>query len=387
MVQGSGLTVGADRVVTGDEILEPGLIDLDGDRIVSVRRGTAEQAQTFYPNSTIVPGFVDCHVHGGGGFNYSGRSPAETRKARRAHLVKGGTTTSLVSLVSLTPGEIREEIKTLLPLIEEGLFAGIHLEGPWLSPAAKGAHDEHVLRHPDLDEIKDYIALAEGKISMVTLAPELPGALRAIELLRESEITVAIGHTNADYQTTKHAIDAGASVATHLFNAMPPLHHRAPGAALALLEDPRVSCELILDGQHLDSAIVNLVLSVKNPQQIVLITDAMAAAASSDGTYTLGSLTVSVSQGKAYVAGTETIAGSTARMSQVFNRALRLHEDTVPASDRLLQAVHLTATNASELFGWKHTGMIKANGYADFVVLDAAYDISTVFLRGQEISG
>lgn len=185
-------------------------------------------ADAEFPDAIVVPGFVDMHVHGGGGASFADGNAADIARAAEFHL-RHGTTTTLASLVTAGPAELLSAVGALAEATRDGVVAGIHLEGPWLSPARCGAHDHTRMRAPDPAEIESVLAAADGAVRMVTLAPELPGSDAAIRRFRDAEVVVAVGHTDATYTQTRHAIDLGATVGTHLFNAMPPLDHRAPG--------------------------------------------------------------------------------------------------------------------------------------------------------------
>ena len=206
--------------------------------------------------------------------------------------------------------------------VRAGVIDGIHLEGPWLSAQRCGAHQPALMRDPDPAEIDRVLEAGGGAIRMVTIAPERDGALAAIGQIVDAGVVAAVGHTEATYDQTRAAIDAGATVGTHLFNAMRPINTREPGPVIALLEDPRVTVELITDGVHVDPALYRHVFRSVGPDRVSLVTDAMAAAGMSDGGYWLGPLAVDVVDGVARVAGTETIAGSTATMDHVFRFAV-----------------------------------------------------------------
>ncbi len=270
---------------------------------------------------TVVPGFVDTHVHGGGGANFSAASAQETAAAVALHR-RHGTTTLIASLVTAGPDELLSQVRSLAADVRAGLLAGIHLEGPWLSVHRCGAHEPALMRDPDPAEIDRVLAAGDGAVRMVTLAPERDGALAAIDRLTAAGVVAAVGHTEAGYAQTRAAIDAGATVGTHLFNAMRPIGQREPGPVIALMEDPRVTVELITDGVHIDPAIYRHVTRSVGAQRVSLITDAMAATGMTDGHYELGPLGVDVVDGVARVAGTDIIAGSTATMDQVFRFAV-----------------------------------------------------------------
>lgn len=377
------------RVVAGDRVLAPGWVEVSGERIAAV--GAGRPVPDRIPDSpaisddgtavldlgdaTIVPGFVDVHVHGGGGASFSDGTAEAVRIARGAHLASG-TTTMLASLVADSREALLAQVAVLASCAQAGEIAGIHLEGPWLSPQRAGAHDPAHLRAPDPTEIDELLDAGAGQVRMVTIAPELPGALDAIRRLSASGVHVAVGHTEADDETTRAAIDAGARGATHLFNAMRPLDHRAPGPILALLEDERVAVELIADGVHLHPAIAAAVERSAGPLRTLFVSDAMAAAACGDGGYRLGGLSVDVRDGVARLAGTDTVAGSTATMADLFRTR-------VSADPALVSAVRLTAGTPARVLSLSGVGAIAPGMFADLVALDADSRVTRVMHRGR----
>ncbi len=302
----------AGTVLTGERTLGAGWVEIESDRIVGIGPDAAPRpADLDLGDVVVAPGFVDMHVHGGGGgafFEATDESVGATVALHRRH----GTTSMMASLVSDQPEALRRQVGFLADHVADGALLGIHLEGPWLAERRCGAHEPTALRDPDPAEIEALLRAGRGAVRMVTLAPELPGALEAIRRIVDAGAVAAIGHTDATYEQARAAIDAGATVATHLFNAMRPVHHREPGPVVAALEDPRVTVELIHDGVHLHPALHRLVTADVGVDRVALVTDAMAAAGMSDGAYRLGSLAVDVTDGVARVAGTDTIAGSTA---------------------------------------------------------------------------
>lgn len=355
----------ADAVVTGTHVLRPGWVEVADGRIVGVGSGEPPRTPDQRFSGTIVPGFVDMHSHGGGGaaFTEATREAVETVTAlHRRH----GTTAMMASLVSAAPAELLRQVTGLAEEVRAGRVLGIHLEGPWMSPCRIGAHEPSTLRHPDLAEIDALLAAADGAIRMVTLAPELPGALAAVERFVEAGVVVAVGHTEATYEQTRAAIHAGARVATHLFNAMRPIHHREPGPVVALCEDPRVTVELIGDGVHVHPVNYRTVVDLVGPDRVVLMTDAMAAAGMADGAYKLGSLDVDVTDGVARVAGTDTIAGSTATMDALFRFAVE--HSSVGGDAALLAAVTQTSLTPARTLGLPAPGLT-SGAPADLVLL------------------
>ncbi len=377
--EGVSVLIGAREVLTGAEVLRPGWLEVSDGRVVATGRGAPpRRVDVDLPDSTVVPGFVDTHVHGGGGATFSDATPEATRTAAGLHL-SHGTTTLVASLVSADVAGLHRQVEALAGQVGDGLIAGIHLEGPWLSPRRRGAHEPSALRAPDLAELDDLLAASAGTIRMVTLAPELPGALEAIGRLVEAGTVAAVGHTDGTYDHTRAAIDAGATVATHLFNAMRPVHHREPGPVVALLEDERVTLEMITDGTHLHPALYRQVLASAGADRVSLVTDAMAAAGMPDGDYRLGQLAVDVADGVARLAGTDTIAGSTATMDQHFRFAVAQGGPDHAAA--LAAAVHQTSVGPARALGLP-SPVLTAGASADLVVLDATLRLTHVMRHG-----
>jgi N-acetylglucosamine-6-phosphate deacetylase len=324
----------------------------------------------------IVPGFVDIHNHGGGGAAFSGPADDVLRAvhAHRAH----GTTTLVASTVTDDMDFLVKQAGLLSELAEQGEIAGIHFEGPFISPCRKGAHSEALLRDPDPAEVRKLIDAARGRARMVTLATELPGGIDSVRLLAEHGVIAAVGHTDATYEQTVEAIEAGATVATHLFNAMPQIGHRAPGPITALLEDERVTVELINDGTHLHPASLQLAFHHAGAQRVAFITDAMDAAGVGDGRYLLGPLEVEVSDGVARLVEGGSIAGSTLTMDRAFKRAVTV--DRLPVQD----VVAAISANPAKLLGMYDTvGSLEPGKDADLVVLDEHFDLKGVMRRGE----
>lgn len=379
------MLVTASTLVTGDAVLRPGWLDISAGTVTGLGQGEPPRPLTdgdmVLGEVTVVPGFVDMHVHGGGGGAFPVATDEETATAVEMHLAHG-TTTIMASLVSARPDELLRQVDVLSAHVQDGLIGGIHLEGPWLSPLKKGAHDPGALRSPDAGEVSRVLTAARGTVRMVTIAPELDGGLDAVRQVVDEGVVAAVGHTDASYEQTLAAIDAGARVGTHLFNAMRPVHHREPGPVTALVEDPRVTVEMIGDGVHLHPSLYRGVCQRVGPDRVTLVTDAMSAAGMPDGSYRLGTLGVDVVDGVARVAGTDTIAGSTATMDQLFRFAVT-HGATGTGNTgdtALLRAVRQTSVNPARAVGFPTAGL-HVGGRADAVVLDADLQVTTV-LRG-----
>jgi N-acetylglucosamine-6-phosphate deacetylase len=327
---------------------------------------------------TVVPGFVDTHLHGGGGANFSTASAADTATAVALHR-RYGTTTVVASLVTAGPDELLRQVSELANDVRAGLIDGIHLEGPWLSVLRCGAHQPSLMRDPDAGEIDRVLDAGGGTVRMVTLAPERDGALAAIRQIVDAGVVAAVGHTEATYEQTRAAIDAGATVGTHLFNAMRPIDRREPGPIIALLEDERVTVELITDGVHVDPAIYRHVTRSAGPDRVSLVTDAMAATGMADGVYHLGPLEVDVVEGVARVSGTNTIAGSTATMDRVFRFAVT--HSGLPRDEALVLAVRQASLNPARALGMPCEGLVPGSA-ADLVVLDDDLAVTGVLRQG-----
>ena len=330
---------------------------------------------------TVVPGFVDIHVHGGGGASYASGIAEEALVAARTHQLHG-TTTTMASTVTGEIDELCRQASVLSELVEDGVLAGVHFEGPFISINRCGAHQPDLLRDPDPALVRKLVDAARGTARMVTLAPELDGGIESIRLLKELGVIAAIGHTDAHYDKTLAGIEAGATVATHLFNAMPGIAHRAPGPIVALLEDERVTVELVGDGVHLHPAVIDLAIKAAGLDRVALITDAMSAAGFGDGLYPLGPLQVRVEDGVARLVEGGSIAGSTLTLDVAFRRAVTLNGLS------LVRAAQVLSLNPAKLIGMDdRVGSIEAGKDADLVVLNDAHELVAVMRKGEWVVG
>ena len=314
----------------------------------------------------VVPGFVDTHCHGGGGATYATTDPAQARAARQFHR-EHGTTTAIASLVTAELDVLGAQIAALVPLVESGEFAGIHLEGPFLSAERKGAHDPALLRDPDPTVVMGLVGQSPRAITMVTLAPELTGGLTTVRELAEVGVVAAIGHTDADDAVAERALAAGATVVTHLFNAMRSIHHREPGPIPRLLSDDRCEVELIADGFHLHPEVVRMAVAAAGVDRVALITDAMAAAGMPDGDFVLGELQVAVRDGRARLVASDgtlgSIAGSTLTMAGAFERM-------VGWGYPIDQVAAMAATTPARWHGLDTVGELAPGYRADLCLVD-----------------
>jgi len=388
----SGVLSGG-RVVTPEGVLSPGWIRLAGSRIDAVGPGEppgpARLPRTDLGGAWVLPGFVDMHVHGGGGTSFTEGTATDARRAAEFHR-RNGSTTMLASLVTAPLADLEARAAMLGGLAAEGVIAGLHLEGPFLAAARCGAQDPRHMIAPDAAAFASLHAAAAGWLRVITLAPELPGATDLITAAAEAGVIAAVGHTDATADVTAAAVDAGARHATHLFNGMRPLHHREPGPVGALLDRDEVSCEVIADGVHLHDTAIRLVARAAGPGRLVLITDAMAAAGMPDGRYRLGSMWVDVAGGVARLAAgagagagprvSGAIAGSTATMASVVRHAVAAG---LPVTDVAAAA----STNPARVLGLAgRTGALGPGLDADLVVCDEAFGLRAVMRRGEWVT-
>jgi N-acetylglucosamine-6-phosphate deacetylase len=354
---------------------------VDGDSIVSTGSGPGRPLAGEHVDVAgrwLVPGFIDLHCHGGGGHSYDG-GPEEIALALEPHRAHG-TTRSVLSLVANPVSQLRQSLQTIADIADvDPLVLGSHLEGPFLAMERRGAHNADFLKEPLPYDVEELIGAARGTLRQITLAPELPNALDAIDVLVDQGIAVAVGHTEADFELTKRAFDRGARILTHVFNAMPGIHHRAPGPIVAAFEDERVTIELILDGYHVHPDVAAMAFH-SAPGRVALVTDAMAAAGADDGDYRLGSLNVSVRHGLAMLSGTTTIAGSTLTQDV----ALRCAMENAHISPRDAVTA-LTATPARALGLDHELGYLQAGFAADAVILDHAWHVQDVWGAGRRL--
>ena len=379
----SGVLSGS-RVVTPEGVLSPGWIRLAGSRIDAVGAGEPPRTPglpvTDLRGQWVLPGFVDMHVHGGGGTSFTQGTAEDARAAAGFHR-RHGSTTVVASLVTAPLTDLEARSAMLAGLAREDVIAGLHLEGPFLSAARCGAQDPRYMIAPDVAAFERLHAAAAGRLRVITIAPELPGATALITAAVRAGVIAAIGHTDATADITSAAVDAGASHATHLFNGMRPLHHREPGPVGALLDRDEVSCEVIADGVHLNDTAIRVVARVCGPGRLVLITDAMAAAGMPDGRYRLGSVRVDVAGGVARLAaGPGAIAGSTATMAGVVQRAVAAG---LPVTD---VAAAASTTPARVLGLGDRTGALRPGLDADLVVCDEEFGLRAVMRHGEWLS-
>lgn len=392
-------------VVTDRGIIKDGLLAIEGDRIVYAGRSDhfdepgfdqadvdAANIMTLPADQRVIPGLIDVHNHGGNGGDFPSGDEASARTAVD-FLHRAGTTTLLASMVTASPADLIKGIELYAGMTAEGLLAGIHLEGPFLSHARCGAQNPAFLLNPDLELMSSLIAAGQGTIATMTYAPELPGAADLVDLLTSHGITPSVGHTNSDTVTAAESLEqareglesagydgvSGRPTVTHLFNGMPPMHHRSPGpvaACLRVAAAGNAAVELVADNTHLDPETVKTVFEIVGASNIVLVTDSMAAAGLADGSYMLGPSAVTVSDGVATLDTTGSIAGGTATLLDVLRRAT---DAGVPFMDALQSA---TSVPAAILGLTDEVGALRRGLRADVLIVDAQLELQRVMRAG-----
>ncbi|WP_104109440.1 N-acetylglucosamine-6-phosphate deacetylase [Arthrobacter sp. N199823] len=396
-------------MVTDHGLIEGGLLAIDGDRIVYAGRADhfdepdfgqadmdAANIISLPSGQRIIPGLIDVHNHGGNGGDFPSGEEASARVAVD-FLHKAGTTTLLASMVTASPEDLIKGIGLYSTMTEEGLLAGIHLEGPFLSHARCGAQNPAFLLEPDLELMAKFIEAGRGAITTMTYAPELPGAADLVDLLTSHGITPSVGHTNCDTVTAAASLEqaregmdstgfdgvSGRPTVTHLFNGMPPMHHRSPGpvaACLRVASAGNAAVELVADNTHLDPETVKTVFELVGAENILLVTDSMAAAGLADGQYMLGPSPVTVSDGVATLDATGSIAGGTATLLDVVRR-------TTGAGVEFIEALKsATAVPAAVLGLTDEVGSLRRGLRADVLIVDAQLALQRVMRAGVWLS-
>lgn len=368
-----------------DGALGPYWLRIEAERVVEAGPGEPPAAPDVHlRDGVLTPGFVDVHAHGGATASFT-EGEAQGRNVVAAHRQQG-TTTMLASLVSAPIEQLLAQSEALRPLVDSGELAGVHLEGPWLSPAHRGAHDNELLSDPSPESVSALLEHPAAELlRYVTLAPERSGAAEAVARLRTGGVTVGIGHTGASLEQTREALAAGATAATHLLNGMKGLHHRDPGPALPLLQDPHAFLELIADGVHIHPQMIRFIWDSAarsgGAGRIVLVSDAMAAAEAGDGTYMLGSMPVEVQHGVARLftaeGGPGSIAGSTLTLSSAVRNSI------VKAAVPPEQALMAATANPAAMIGLHDVGSLAPGAQANLVILDADWHVQNVMHQGR----
>lgn len=325
----------------------------------------------------LLPGMIDVHIHGACGFDMMDGTTGSIEEVSKA-CARTGCTTFLATSVTSSLDDLLHMIDCVKQVVgkEPGArIHGIHLEGPYLNHKRKGMQNELYLRHPNSDEMEYIVRHAGPLISMVTLAPELPGGLELISFLRQRGIIVSLAHSDATYEEAKQAFALGANHVTHCFNGMRPIHHRDPGLVVAAFEEKHVSVQAIVDHVHLHPAIVRLMYREKGAHGMVLITDALQAMGMGDGEYTFGGHRVNVRNGEARLSD-GTLASSTVTMNEALKK-------TVESGIPFHEAVIMASSTPARLLGLKNKGTIAPGMDADLVLMDSNYRVMRTMIEGE----
>lgn len=364
------------HAVTPEGVVEDAVITVEDGRIVSVERGGSGG------RLWAVPGFVDSHCHGAVGVAFGDPDVDANRRAIDYHRTQGSTTV-FASTVTEPVDKLERQLTVLRGLVEAGDLGGIHLEGPYLAEAKKGAHDAALLRDPDAESVERLIAAGGHALKMITMAPERDHAEAAIKRFVEAGVAVAFGHSDADEVVTAESIEWGATIATHLFSAMRPIHHRDAGPVPVLLVDERVMVELICDGIHHQPVIAAMAIEAAGPGRVALVTDAMSATGKGDGRYVLGELEVDVEDGTARLVTVDgsqgAIAGSTLTMASAFRFVVGEVGVSIP------DAALMAATTPAAFHGLTEVGQLSPGRYADICLVDDDGALVGVMRRGEWI--
>lgn len=379
------------RVVDATLELPSGDITIDGTHISAVGVGAGELQHEpgrviDATNTIVMPGFIDVHTHGGGGFNLHTTDAEEIRSYSR-WVTATGVTSFLIGVVG-TPGALPEaQLRAAVAAIEQerpgtggtagAVPTGIHLEGPYINIQRRGAHVPAWLRMPDTIETERVLALTKGCLRIITLAPELPGADAMIRRLVEAGVTVSMGHTDATYEQAQEAIRLGVTHMTHCFNAMRPIHHRTPGPLAAIAQAPQVRGELIADGVHVHPSVMSILVEMLGPERIIVITDALAGAGLSDTTFEFAGQPAQVIGGAARLAD-GTLTGSVLTMNQALHNMLEMTNVSLPEAVGMLTLNPACAAHVAD-----RKGRLQRGYDADLLIFDNNLTLQATLCAGK----
>jgi N-acetylglucosamine-6-phosphate deacetylase len=392
----AGKVILAGKILTPKEEILDGVILIQGHRIASVGPRSqiklpAGVAVVDYRDRTLVPGFIDIHIHGAAGHDLM-EGTAESVSAVATHLARHGTTAFLATTVTAKMDRTLCSIEGLAKIITAAQSSrgrsgasvgaeplGIHFEGPFLNTKTRGAHPAMHILKPSIEAFTQMLDRAQGTARIVTLAPELEGALALLEFAKSRGVRAGLGHSNATFEETERAVDAGATHAVHCFNAMRPFSHHDPGIIGAVLTDDRLSAELIADGVHVEPSAAKLLVRAKGLDRIILVTDSVSAASMPDGTYHVGTSTVRVEGGVCRTKDGKLAGGTTTLHAGIRNLARF-------TGASLAECVPCATLNPARILGLAgRKGVIAAGADADLVALDADAGVTQTYVRGQAV--
>ena len=371
---------------TPSERISPARIVIEGSRIAAIGPpdqvgGAPDMPRIEAGDLIATPGFIDPHIHGSSGADVM-EATWDALNTVSGALASHGTTSFLPTTVSASTEVLGESIRRLGGLQEGGFVGanpiGIHLEGPFISPIRRGAHPREHIRDADAALLEEWIDMSDGAVRLLTIAPEVEGIDAVIKVAQARGVTVAMGHSDATMETALEAADLGVCYAVHTFNAMRGLHHRDPGIAGAVLADDRVRAEIIVDGVHVDPALVRVFARSKGPEQVLLVTDGTSATGMPDGGYALGAATVAVAEGVCRDSEGR-LAGST--LTQ--DIALRNYVEWTGAD--LAAGLEALTTNPAAALGIEDLGRLREGSEADIVLLDRALTVIRTYVGGRTV--
>lgn len=379
----SGAIRGA-RIVTPDESIESGTVVFDdGGRIIAVGADAEAPPGAEVTDGralTVVPGFIDLHVHGGGGFSLATRDAEEIRSYAR-WVVAQGVTSFLPTICAESVNEGLQFVRTAAEAtgpVEGGAnILGVNLEGPFVNPARRGALPKGWLGEPEPALIDQLLDAGEGKLRLMTVAPEVNGVNTLIERLRERGVVLSIGHTDAKYEEALAAFRAGVSHVTHAFNGMRAFHHRDPGPVFAAIDSPNVTLELIADGVHLHPATVRAMVRAAGPGRVALVTDAVPPAGLNSGSFRLGAEEATLA-GNRVLLPDGTIAGGAATMDGIVRNVADWGVAGLPNAVRMATTVPARVLGLSD-----RKGRISPGYDADVVALDTSLEVAMTLVAGR----
>jgi N-acetylglucosamine-6-phosphate deacetylase len=384
------IAIYASRILTPQEEVGDGVILVDGTKIIAVGHRDEVQIPTdavhyAAPGSTVVPGFVDIHIHGAGGHDVMEGTARALDKVTET-VARHGTTSIVATTMTAPVDDICHALEGIARYVrnheqpqESGKLAaeilGMHLEGPFISKARRGVHPPEALATPSIETLEKFMTAADGLARIVTIAPELPGAVKLIEHAVAAGIVAALGHTDATYDETRAGVQAGVRHAVHMYNAMRPFTHRDPGVIGAVLTDPEVTAEVIADGHHVAGPAIQVLMGTKGFETVLLVSDAMAATGMRDGNYPLGNIKVTMKDGVCRDEDGK-LAGSTLTLDRALRFVVALG---VPFADAV-RMVTVQPARRVGLGGKK--GILAPGSDADIVVLTPDLRVEGVMTRG-----
>ena len=375
-------------IVTPFQLLEDRIIIIEKGKIIAITDRKEDLAILKNveiieaQNKFIVPGYIDIHVHGGGGSDVMDGEYEAIKQVATTHS-HFGTTAFLTTTMTMTKDKIIKSLKNIHEARLKGTgtaeILGIHLEGPYINPEKKGAQKEEDIKKVSVEEFLEFNQASGNLIRLVTIAPEMPGAIDFIRWLHQQGIIVSVGHSNATYKQVQEGIQAGLSQVTHIFNAMRGLHHREPGVVGAALSSPKLIVEMIADGIHLHPMVLKMLTQIKESEKLVLITDAMRATGFKEGTYDLGGQEVMVTQGQAKLKN-GTLAGSVLTMDKAVKNLV------TKVGISLLNAVQMASYNPAKCLGIDDKkGSLELYKDADIVILNKNLETELTMVAGKVV--